>query len=119
MDKLLLISVLSTFSSSSGLMGQHKEVYSAKFESHSVTYNGSPNPNECWESVANGIIIKTEKEIGFFTMPNNVMESLKKKIGDAEVLIEVIYYEEPLEESGALGGVQKITLKGEVLFKNS
>jgi hypothetical protein len=92
--------------------------YTSKFLPESVTYNGSPNPNECWESVAWGIRIKTEKGKPFFSISYQAFENLKEKIGDKEVQIEVVYYNEPSDDSGAVGYVKKIIFKGEVIYKN-
>ena len=95
---------------------QGTNICSTRFVPHQVTYNGSLNLNECWESVANGILIETKEVKGFFSLPNKVVDELERKIGDAKVFVEVLYYDEPEEGSGLTGQVKKITLKGEVLF---
>ncbi len=92
------------------------KVYSTKFQPETVGFNGSPDPNECWDSVAWGIKIKTENGYSFFNMGFNEIERLKPIIKNSKVQIEVNYYSEPLDGSGAVGSVLKITLKGEVIY---
>lgn len=98
--------------------GQQKAtLYNVPFTPHSVTYNGSPNPNECWESVDWGILVPNGKTKHFFTLPNGRLDELKKQIGDERVDIEVIYFDEPVYGSGANGNVVKIVWKEEVLYE--
>ena len=94
------------------------KVFKSKFLPTEVTYNGSPNPNECWESVASGINIKVGKTVSFFSMAYQEIERLKEIIGNAEVQIEVIYYNEPEDGSGAKGEVKIITLNDKLIFEN-
>mgnify|MGYP001589733842 CR=1 FL=1 len=88
------------------------KVHTTKFLPRHVTYNGSPNPNECWESVAWGIEINN----ALFTLGYSVIDKLKVLIGDNEVEVKVVYYEEPIEGSGEIGRVVKLTLKGEIIY---
>ena len=90
--------------------------FTSNFVVHSVTYNGSDDPNECWESVAWGILIEDGKNTYFFSMPYQELMALKEKIGDAEVIIDIRFYQEPDAQTGEDGGVKKITMNGEVLF---
>jgi hypothetical protein len=92
------------------------ETYYTKFIPETVTYNGSDNPNECWESVDWGIRIKTDKCDSFFNMDYKNIERIKKQIGDAEVQIEVIYYDKTYDKSGAVGSILKITFANEVVY---
>ncbi|MCX6311669.1 MAG: hypothetical protein NT084_08530 [Bacteroidetes bacterium] len=92
-------------------------IYKTKFIQKEVLFNGSPDPHECWESVANGIEIKTEKGLQFFAMGFKMTDSLKTVIGNKEVQIEVLYYSKPEERSGVVGEVLKITMEGLVIFK--
>jgi hypothetical protein len=92
-------------------------VYSTKFIPESVTYNGSDDPNECWESVDYGIIIKVENSSLFFNMEYRDLEILKEKIGDTEVQVEVIYYDEPTSGSYSVGKVVKVSLNEEIIFE--
>ena len=119
MFKVVLLFILfSVFSFTNAIAQIKTKVYTSKLQPESVTYNGSPNPNECLESVEWGITIKTEKASSFFLMEYEEIEKLKEKIGDAEVLIEVVYYNEPHDVSNAVGRVVKITLKDEVLYRS-
>jgi hypothetical protein len=95
---------------------EKKEIFTTKFKPQTITYNGSPNPNECWESVAHGIEIWSGKAGGFFTMPRGKMDELKTIIDTNEVIIEVVYYEEPYDDSGEDGSVLKITMNGKVIY---
>ncbi|HYG49526.1 MAG TPA: hypothetical protein VD905_01435 [Flavobacteriales bacterium] len=95
------------------LQAQEKRAtYATKFIPYHITYNGSDDPNECWESVAYGIVVNRE----YFSLPFNALEELKTKMGDAEITVEVVYYEEPYENSGEVGSVLKITLDKQVLW---
>jgi len=118
MNTSILWSAIFFFFAWSNAIGQQKTEVSSKFVPKTVTYNASPNPNECWEAVDWGINIDTKIVRGFFNLPNKAVKTLKEKIGDDEVLIEVIYYEEPVEGSRAIGSVSKITFKGEVIYEN-
>lgn len=91
-------------------------VCTTKFVPQTYTYNSSPDPNECWESVSHGIIIKTDKVRGFFSIPYLKLEELKKVIGTNEVVVEVIYFDEYDRESGESGNVLKITMNGKLIF---
>lgn len=106
--------LLLTVSNTKAQTGCH--AFTSTFIVHSVTYNGSDNPNECWESVAWGILIEDGKNTYFFSMPYQELMALKEKIGDAEVLVEVRFYQESDSDTGEDGGVKKITMNGEVLF---
>ncbi len=118
MPKALIFLLLFSFFGSVNLAAQKEmKIYSSKFIPQEITYNASPNPNECWEAVAWGIEIKVEKGTQFFSMSYRDIDSLKKIIGDAEVQIEVIYYSEMEEGSGAVGEVVKITLGDVVVYK--
>lgn len=86
------------------------------FRPQLITYNGSDNPNECWESVDCGILINIGGYDHFFLLPTALYESLKNKLTNQEVVIEVIYFDEPTEDSYAFGNVTKITWKGETIF---
>ena len=119
MTKIIRVSLIFIFLVAiTGKAQKNSEVFTTKFVLGFVTYNGSPNPNECWEAVERGIKIKTEKTTYFFTVPNTDINKLKEKIGDSEVEITVNYFNEPLNDSEAMGCVSKITLKGEVIFEN-
>lgn len=97
--------------------GQEKAtICKTKFKPQTYTYNASPNPNECWEAVSHGILIKTEKVNGFFSMPFLKLEELKKMIDTNEVVVEVIYFDERIEESGEDGNVLNITMNGKVIY---
>jgi hypothetical protein len=95
---------------------EKSQVYSTKFIPETVTFNGSDNPNECWESVACGITIKTGKNNSFFELDFSHTEKLKKLIGEAKVQIEVIYYNEIEVKTGAVGRVSKITFQNGVIY---
>lgn len=114
-----ILFILFLFLTSGICEGQSVEnktgVYTTKFQPRHVTYNASDNPNECWEAVAWGIEIESK---GFFSLEYQAIEKLKVRIGDEEVQVEVIYYDEPIEGSYEVGLVTKITLKGEVIYKN-
>jgi hypothetical protein len=119
MKTTIAIAIFLTITGMSAL-GQEKTItYKTKFEPESVTYNGSPNPNECWEAVDHGIRIKTSEGEPFFTMPSQDVQRLKERIKDAEVVVEVFYYpvlERAQNGSGASGSVVKVTQGNEVLF---
>jgi hypothetical protein len=114
----ILLFVFFMFSLKSITAQINKKVYVTKFHPESVTYNGSPNPNECWESVAWGITIKIKKNNSFFLISYEAFEQLKEKIGESKVEIEVAFYDEPVDGSGAVGCVTKIVLDGKVLYEN-
>ncbi len=114
---ILLSALLSMAMTTSPAQGK-VTIFSSKFLPESVTYNGSPNPNECWESVAWGVRIISGRASSFFTMDYKDVEKTKEKAGDSEVLIEVAFYDEPLDGSGAEGRVIKIVLKGEVIYES-
>jgi hypothetical protein len=106
-----------TFLLHSNLFAQEdKKTFHSPFTVHSVTYNGSDSPNECWESVEWGITIRELSYNLFFSMNNEDLENLRNKIKDHQVQIDVVYYDEPINGSGALGFVTKVTLDGEVIF---
>ena len=109
---ILLVVSLISFSQ------ENIQTYKTKFELAQVTYNGSDNPNECWESVAWGIFVKQEKGKGkwFFGMPYEPLIELEKKVGDAEMEVEIIFHE-PYDDSGEQGDVISIRLNGEVIYK--
>lgn len=111
---LLFAVLLVTFSK---LMAQTGiKTYTTEFTPHSVTYNASDNPNECLESVAWGILIKDKKNTFFFSLPFSDLENLKTMIGNNEVIVEVIFYEERAHDSDEDGNVTKITLNGTIIF---
>jgi hypothetical protein len=87
------------------------------FQPQTITYNGSDNPNECWESVEQGILIDINGYDHFFLLPASEYEILKTRLTNQEVLVEVIYFDEPTEDSHAYGNVIKISYNGEVVFK--
>ena len=113
---LLLLFLTSSYSQGQSI-SEKTYVCSTKLNPHSVTYNGSNNPNECWESVAWGIEIETEKVKGFFSLEYRVIEKLKPIIGDQEIEVEVSYYDELFESSGEIGNVVKIKLKGDIIYQ--
>jgi len=115
---LIMFSFLMFFTWKSSTAQENTKIYLSEFHPESVTYNGSPNPNECWESVAWGIKIKTEKGSAFFLIGYQAFEELKEKIGDAKVEIEVMYLGEPDFGNGAVGFVTKIVSDGKVLYEN-
>lgn len=86
------------------------------FHPQTITYNGSDNPSECWESVDQGVLINIGVSKRFFLLPAKQFESLKVKLTNQEVLIEVIYFDEPTKDSFAYGNVIKITWNGEIVF---
>ncbi|MBK9590626.1 MAG: hypothetical protein IPO32_03665 [Crocinitomicaceae bacterium] len=86
------------------------------FQPETITYNGSDNPNECWESVDQGVLINVAGHNRFFLLPAQGYELLKNKLANQEVLIEVIYFDEPTQDSHASGNVTKITFNGEIVF---
>ena len=96
--------------------GQNWQTCKTKFIPHSVTYNASPKPNECWEAVASGILVDTEKVKGFFSLPGRVLDDLEKIIGNEEVIIEVRYFEKQLDSNKQIAAVQKIILKCEIIY---
>ena len=116
MNKVTTISTLIIMILSSVGYAQKKGVCTTKFVPKVVTYNGCPDLKICCEAVERGIMIETPEVWGFFLSPT---EGLKEKIGDAEVVVEVVYYEEEDRiGSGEMeGAVIKITLDGEVLFE--
>ncbi|HET6991971.1 MAG TPA: hypothetical protein VFJ43_11635 [Bacteroidia bacterium] len=93
------------------------KTFTTKFQSRSVTYNASRKNNECLEAVAWGIEIKTGKGSQFFLMPYRDIDTLKQKIGDAEVEVEVYCYDKPEQGSGAAGEVKQITMNGVAIYK--
>lgn len=90
--------------------------YKTVFNPETVTYNGSDNPNECWESVEQGILIEVDGITYFFTMYARGFESLCEQLKGQEVVVDVIHSEESDYGSGADGSVQKITLNGVVVY---
>lgn len=96
-----------------------KRTFKTKFELAHVTYNGSDNPNECWESVAWGIYINDGGVKLFFGMPYKPLHELKDKVGDAEMEVEVIFHGEPYLDSGEDGDVMCIKLNGVVIYKRA
>lgn len=119
MNKPIIISFICALCIYTNVGAQENlvKVFTSKFVSQNVTYNASPNPNECWEAVEWGIKIKDGKHESFFTLNYQEIEKLKSKIGEEDVQIAVVYYDEA-SEGGATGMVSKITLKGEVLFEH-
>jgi len=113
--KLFLLFIFSGFLFSN-LNAQSSTTFTTKFIPHSVTYNGSDKPSQCWESVAWGILIEDGERTYFFSLPSQDLESLKETIGDQEITVEVIFYEEYDAESGEDGNVVLITLNGVVVF---
>ncbi|MBI3134025.1 MAG: hypothetical protein HYZ14_05050 [Bacteroidetes bacterium] len=97
------------------LMAQQAE-YQTLFIPQTVTYNGSPDPNECWESVDQGILVQVGEQQLFFLLPAGVFERLKNQLVNQQVLVEVVYFDERTDESGASGSVLKITHQGVVVF---
>lgn len=118
MKPLLLIFLLVLWYDQSRGQTVTEKIYicSTKFNPHSVTYNGSDNPNECWESVAWGILIDTDKVKGFFSLGYQEIEKLKTIIGDNEIEVQVAYYDEWLESSGEIGHVKSIKMSGEIIY---
>lgn len=118
MYKFISTLFLFSFFAATSLSAQKEnKVFTTKFTPYVVTYNGSPNPHECWESVEWGIEIKVDKSSQFFVMDNKQMDSLKIIIGDSDVQIEVMFYDKPDRDTGALGEVVKISLNGTVIWK--
>lgn len=113
--KILLISFLAL--AHVQVNAQEKAtVCTTKFVPQTYTYNASPNPNECWEAVSHGILIKADKVGGFFSIPYLKLQELKKVIDTNEVVVEVVYFEEHSYDSGEDGNVLKITLNGTVIY---
>ncbi len=108
--------ILFTFLILSCAVNAQSVEFKTVFQPQTITYNGSDNPNECWESVDHGIMININGYNQFFILPARVCEILKTKLADQEVLIEVIYFDEPTTGSHALGNVTKITFNGEIVF---
>ena len=85
-----------------------------------VTYNGSENPNECKESVADGLIIKTEFGTQFFQLPFVDSETLKKDATKLIYYIEVKFYgtdkTDAIDGSLAVGSVVKVADNFKVIF---
>ena len=100
----------------SNLNAQSSTTFTTKFITHSVTYNGSDNPSQCWEAVASGIVIEDGTKTYFFSIPVHQIGELKKQIGDLEVIVEVGFYAEPAYDSNENGWVKKITLNGKIIF---
>jgi len=109
--------ILSLFAFSNVDAQAKAETFTTKLISQEVTYNASPNPNECWEAVEWGIKIPNGKSSNFYRMNYKEFEKVKAKVGDNEVQIEVLLFQE-VSEGGAVGMVSKITFKGDVLFEN-
>lgn len=85
---------------------------------HSVTYNGSEDPNECMESVAWGVILPCKNSQAFFLLDYQVLQELKQKISAEEIVqFEVAYFSERLRESHAIGAVLRVRRGNEVLFE--
>lgn len=85
---------------------------------HSVTYNGSDDPNECWESVDWGVLLPHKKRKGFFLMGDRDLERLRQKVSSEEILeFEVTCFAESLTGSGAIGAVLRVRRGNEVLFE--
>jgi hypothetical protein len=93
------------------------QIFIGTIKPHAVTYNASPNPNQCWEAVQDGIEIRSGTRELFFSMPSKDAERVSKIVRAGEVAIEVVLYDKPAEGSYALGFVKKITKNGEVLFE--
>jgi len=91
-------------------------LFKTKFVPHEVTYNGSPNPNECWESVDSGILVESSGSTFFLLLPASDFERLRQMLTTEEIVVEAILDEESSSDSGARGGVVKITLNGVVIF---
>jgi hypothetical protein len=53
-----------------------------------------------------------------FLISYKAFEKLKENIGDAKVQVKVSYFDEPFDNSGAVGTVLKISLKDEILYEN-
>ena len=118
MTKYFITTLLFTCLIYSNTKSQEKNVCKTKFNPRSIAYNASPDPNECWESVAYGIQIKTKQVNGFFTLPVALLETLKQKIQESEITIVVSYYEEPIEGSGEVGVVDRIWLNESLIYQN-
>ncbi|HLP12243.1 MAG TPA: hypothetical protein VK177_09965 [Flavobacteriales bacterium] len=114
--KHILASILIVFALNAFAQTK-RQIFKTKFELAHVTYNGSDNPNECWESVAWGIYINDGGGKLFFGMPYKPLHELKDKVGDAEMEVEVIFHEEPYLDSGEDGDVTCIKLNGVVIYK--
>lgn len=97
---------------------QRKSVFTTKFIPRVITYNASPNPAQCWEAVAHGIGIKAEKGEYFFQMPWKALQDLKIKLGETEVQIEVQFFEEADDDTGAAGFVRRVSLGDSVMYKS-
>jgi len=108
--------ILFTYLILSGAVNAQPSEFKTVFRPQTITYNGSDNPNECWESVDHGIMININGYNQFFLLPARAYKILKTKLAEQEVLIEVIYFDEPTTESYAFGNVTKITFNGEVVF---
>ena len=115
---LFILIVFILYSAVSAKSQEKTRVYTSKFIPESITYNGSPDPNECWESVDWGVKIKTKKTSIFVLMPYQDIEKLKTEIGDQEVKIKVDFFEEPESGSGAVGIVEEIILGDKVIYKS-
>src|SRR5688572_8726003 len=112
MKTFALISLFILTISSYSQTAQYKTV----FKPETITYNGSDNPNECMESVEQGILIVVDGTTYFFAMHPGGFESLCEQLKGQEVVVDVIYYEESDYGSGADGAVQKITWNGVVVY---
>jgi hypothetical protein len=115
--RLFLLCCLIVFSPSD-LLSQ-KVTYTTPCVPHSVTYNGSDNPNECWESVDFGLLIEADGTKYFFSLSYDIYAKMKKELKDQEITVEVIFYEEPWYDSGSAGNVTKITHNGTVVFSQN
>ena len=100
-------------------MAQKPNTCTTQFKPHQITYNASANANQCLEAVASGILVQTKEVKGFFSLPNKICNHLQERIGDLEVVVEVLYHDEPEEGSELTGQVKKITCKGKVFFDSS
>jgi hypothetical protein len=111
--RIFLLFLLSSFA---GFAQERTKTYVSVFVPYSVTYNGSDNPNECWESVSHGVLINDGKAQHFFYLPFEVIEPIQLQAGNNELIFEVVFSDEPRDNSGLDGSVVRITQNGAVLY---
>jgi hypothetical protein len=112
-----LISLLIYLSGTFTTFAQEvKRTFITPFVIHSVTYNASPDANECWEAVDWGIEVKDENNhLWFFSMPYEELMQCEKLIGDSFVEIEVVFWDD-YDGVTTHGSVISISLKGKKIY---
>ncbi|MBK9191389.1 MAG: hypothetical protein IPM77_07670 [Crocinitomicaceae bacterium] len=73
---LVLMFCLNGYTICKSQTAQYKVIYTPQH----ITYNGSDNPNECWESVEWGLEVVHQDSILFFNLPFSVYKELEEKL---------------------------------------